>query len=156
MGMPMTVAAQGPSLDSAQRTNGCPVSAGALPTRRWIQDMREKNLADVTVLFTEDVVFVDPGGETFRGLTEVRGLYAKVFATFDSEITFAHPVLFSSRTGHSCIETGRYEEDLRERGSGEVSHCSGQYRFVYRLVPKLGWHILRQEWTVTDQKGTKS
>ena len=149
---PVTAVAHLVSFDPVPRTNGCPLSVDELPTRRWIQDMREKNLADVTNLLVSDVVFVDPGGKTFRGLREVRGLYAKVFATFDSEITFDRPVLFPGRSRLSCFETGHYEEELRERNSGVVNHNSGHYRFVYRLVPKIGWCIARQEWTVSEQK----
>jgi ketosteroid isomerase-like protein len=150
---PMRAATQVATADLAQSNEACPLNADELPTRRWIDDMREKNLADVTALLTTDIVFVDPGEKTFRGLTDVQRLYAQVFATFDSKMTFDRPVLYSGRAHHVCIEKGDYQEDLRDRNTGMVSHYSGRYRFVYRHVPKLGWCISRQEWTVSDQEG---
>jgi ketosteroid isomerase-like protein len=140
----------------AQQNEGCPLNADELPTRRWIEDMRKKKLADVTALLTTDIVFVDPGGKTFRGIKEVQRLYARVFATFDSTLTFDHPVLFSDRAHYACIEKGHYQEDLRDRTTGMVSHYSGRYCFVYRLVPKLGWCISRQKWTMSDERSARS
>lgn len=110
--------------------------------------MRSKNIDDVLVMFTGDAVFLDPSGTSVTSGKVLQTLFQHAFATFDSELTLT-PTEYAgvpSYSGHSCIESGTYTENLRVRATGEMLHPRGSYRFTY-VYEGNQWLFKRQEWT---------
>ena len=123
----------------------CPAGRTDLPTERWVQDMRDKNLRDVMILLGPHPTFADPSGKTYRGRQSIRRLYSEVFKTFDSEIVMTEQTREWSQ--NVCIQTGTYTEDPRTRATGAIAHYAGTFRFSYVLRPKGEWRLARQVWT---------
>lgn len=129
-------------------SQSCPVSPASLPTDRFLDDMRSKNIRDVLALYTPNAVFIDPSGKRYRGPVVLRALYKRVFATFDSELVMKAQTLSPGKQPKVCVESGTYDEDLRLRSDGSVHHYVGSYRFTYELQSTGQWLLSRQEWTV--------
>ena len=125
----------------------CPVSPASLPTERFLDDMRTKNIRDVLALYTPNAVFIEPSGKRYRGSGALRALYRRVFATFDSDMVMKARKFSSGKNPKICIESGTYDEDLRLRSSGSVHRYVGSYRFTYELQTTGQWLLSRQEWT---------
>ena len=138
----------GQTLGQSSTSQSCPVSSASLPTDRFVDDMRTKNIRDVLALYTLNAVFIDPSGKRYRGSVALRGLYKKVFATFDSDLAMKAQALSPGKQPKVCIESGTYDEDLRLRANGSVQHYAGSYRFTYELQSTGQWLLSRQEWTV--------
>jgi uncharacterized protein (TIGR02246 family) len=119
-----------------------------IPTQRFLDDMRSKNLEDVLALYTPDAVFTDPEGQTFSTPTAIRKLYIQVFATYDSDLHLNSSSLSINRDNKTgtAVDTGLYTEDLTVRATGVVLHPNGNYRFVWSLQPDGRWLISRMEW----------
>jgi len=119
-----------------------------IPTQRFIDDMRSKNLEDVLALYTPDAVFTDPEGHTFATPAALRQLYIQVFATYDSDLQLTSASLSISRDNKTgtAVDTGSYTEALTVRATGAVLHPHGTYRFVWSLQPDGKWLISRMEW----------
>ena|SRR5262245_20347890 len=128
-------------------SQSCPVSPASLPTDRFVDDLRTKNIRDVLALYTPNAVFIEPSGKRFRGSAALRFLYERVFATFDSELVMKTRTLSPGKHPKVCIEAGTYEEELRLRSNGSLNHYVGSYRFTYELQSSGQWLLSRQEWT---------
>ena len=135
------------ALPFAEAANICPTASTAFPTKRLARDMRDKNISDVLLLYTPDALFVDPDGSRYKGLAELRGLYVRIFATFDSDITFHAGSVSAVTDDGACLESGKYSENLSVRSTGKTNHYTGGYRFEYKLQPNGRWLLFRQEWT---------
>ena len=129
-------------------SQSCPVSPASLPTERFLDDMRTKNIRDVLALYTPNAVFIEPSGKRYRGSNALRSLYEKVFATFDSDMVMKARRLSPGKHPKLCVESGTYDEDLRLRSNGSVHHYVGSYRFTYELQSTGQWLLSRMEWTV--------
>jgi ketosteroid isomerase-like protein len=146
--LPGTWYPAGQTVDQSSKSQSCPVSPASLPTDRFLGDMRTKNIRDVLALYTPNAVFIDPSGKRYRGSGALRGLYKKVFATFDSDLVMKEQTLLPGTHPQVCIESGVYDEDLRLRSNGSVHHYAGSYRFTYELQSTGQWLLSRMEWTV--------
>src|SRR3954470_16438177 len=67
------------------KVDTCRLPGPSLPTQRFADDLRNKNLDDVLKLYTPRAVFIDPSGKQYRGPALLE-LFKQVFATFDSDI----------------------------------------------------------------------
>src|SRR6478672_10123814 len=121
------------------------VKASNLPTQRFADDLRSKNLEDVLKLYTQRAVFVDPSGTRYRGPAALRDLYTRVFATFDSDIVMSTQSIMQGKRSNVCIEEGTFTENLRTRATGTSMHSVGSYRFTYELQSNGQWLLSRQE-----------
>jgi ketosteroid isomerase-like protein len=119
-----------------------------LPTQRFVDDMRSKNIEDVLALYTPDAVFSDPQGHTFSTPVAMRKLYQQVFATYDSDLHLNPTSVTVDRDNGIgvAVDSGTYTEDLTVRSTGEVLHPAGAYRFVWKLQPDGHWLLTRMEW----------
>jgi ketosteroid isomerase-like protein len=124
------------------------VKVSNLPTQRFADDLRSKNLEDVLKLYTPRAVFVDPSGRRYRGPAALRDLYSRVFATFDSDIVMNSESITQGKRSNVCIEAGSFTENLRTRATGTSMHSVGSYRFTYALQSNGEWLLSRQEWKI--------
>jgi ketosteroid isomerase-like protein len=128
------------------------------PTDRFVRDMRAKDIADVLSMYEETAIFIDPEGHTFIGAEALRKLYEQVFATYDSDLHLHRTALEPTGRIYSdlqpgrpvsalSVETGDYDEDLRLRATGAMTHLCGGYKFTWRFTDQGTWLISRMEWT---------
>src|SRR3954462_4794654 len=106
----------------------CRVPGSSLPTERFADDLRNKNLDDVLKLYTPGAVFIDPSGKQYRGPALLE-LFKQVFATFDSDIVMHPRSRMRGKSSKVCIESGSFVENLRTRATGTSQHNVGSYQF---------------------------
>src|SRR3954452_1353576 len=116
----------------------CRVPESILPTQRFADDLRSKNLEDVLKLYTSRAVFIDPSGKQYRG-PALSELFKQVFATFDSDIVMHARSRTRGKSSKVCIESGSFAENLRTRATGTTQHNVGSYRFTYQLQADGQW-----------------
>jgi ketosteroid isomerase-like protein len=136
---------------ASSASNPCGTNLAA-QTKRFVDDMRVKNIDDILALYTPDATFFDPSGATITGSDALRTFYQHIFATYDSDLILT-PDTFSKTSSHGiqlCVESGKYTENMRVRSTMEMQHPHGTYRFTYRLrhSPDRNpeWLLYRQQW----------
>jgi ketosteroid isomerase-like protein len=119
-----------------------------LPTQRFIDDLRTKNLDDILALYAPEAVFVDPEGHTFATPAARRAFYEQIFATYDSDLVLNSSSLSISRDGGTgtAVDRGTYTEVLTVRATGAVRHPHGSYILTWHLQPNGAWLITRVVW----------
>jgi uncharacterized protein (TIGR02246 family) len=121
-----------------------------LPTQRFIDDMRHKNLEDVLALYSPDAVFVDTAGHKYSTPRALRKLYRQVFATYDSDLKLdLERVDISGDTTLPLaiiIQRGSFDENLHTRGTNITQRLCGHYTFDWMCQDDGRWLIQRMEW----------
>lgn len=116
--------------------------------RRFIEDMRTKNLDDVVSLYAPGAVFIQPDSTQVIGENALRKLYRTVFATYDSDLSLEDSDIRSISAGGSlCVHSGRYTETLRTRKDSTVAHIRGVFSFTYKRMKDGHWRVTRMRWT---------
>lgn len=103
----------------------------------------QEDLEEVLDRYAADVVLVPPGGETLRGLEEVRAHYAALFRDFDLEVGFR-----STETvvlGDWAFDRGITEGAVTPAG-GEPQPVRDHYLALLRRTEEGGWRIARLIW----------
>jgi ketosteroid isomerase-like protein len=134
-----------------------------IPTDRFVDDLRRKDIDDILSLYADNAIFVDSSGTKHVGREALTALYQQTFRTFDSEdMKFTHTLTLV--TGPYSAETveqdGLYSEDLRTRATDIVQHLCGGYHVIYHHTsgwkrtltgdqPTSSWLITYQAWTST-------
>lgn len=136
---------------ASSASNPCGANLAA-QTKRFVDDMRAKNIDDILALYTPDATFFDPSGATITGSGALRTFYQHIFATYDSDLTLT-PDTFSKKSSQGsdlCVESGKYTEDMRVISTNQMQHPHGTYRFTYRLRHSpdrnAEWLLYRQRW----------
>jgi len=146
-----------PARDVAADPRNAPI-----PTNRFIDDMRRKNIDDVLSLYTPDAVFVDFFGRKFATVDTRRTFFEQTFQTFDTEdLVFEHLLTVIRGPFHSetVEQGGEYTEVLRTRDTDEVQRYCGDYHVLYKHFvdslqsdqsgkPESKWLITLQEWAL--------
>jgi ketosteroid isomerase-like protein len=123
----------------------------AFVERRFVADLKTKNMDGVLSLYTPGAVFIQPDSTKVIGLDALRRLYVTTFATYDSDLSLedpespeSHPVPLGSTL---CVHSGHYTESLRTRKDGTIAHVRGTYSFTYKRTKDGRWLITRMRWS---------
>jgi ketosteroid isomerase-like protein len=115
--------------------------------RRYVDDMKAKNMDDVLSLYAPGAVFIQPDSTQVIGREALEKLYRTVFATYDSDLSLGdsdvRPVGSSSSL---CVHSGEYGERLRTRKDGTIAHIRGMVSFTYKRMKDGHWLITRMRW----------
>jgi ketosteroid isomerase-like protein len=130
------------------REGACPRGQLSLLRRSFETAMASKQRERVLKLYSPDVVFLDEVSRRLQGRAELEGLYATVFAEYDSHLRLTPSTVARRRwaTRLVCVEDGRFTEDLRDRSSGVVQHAHGPYRFAYARDADGRWRFVLMDW----------
>lgn len=114
----------------------------------WAQDMHEKRLEEIAMLYAPDAVFVLSNGERITGRPAIRELCKKVMAIFTSDLTF-HSIN-TENSGTLAYDSGDYHETLVKLADGGILQTQGSYLMVFKRQPDGNWLIAQQVWTGSE------
>ena len=120
----------------------------------WARNLHDKKIDASVAEYSTDAEFFDPGGNTVRGTTELRQLFATITATYDSDLTFTS--LQVGEFGELAYDAGSYQEALVLRATGKHQHSSGTYLTVYKRGSDGRWLISEQSWTGVVSDGAET
>jgi uncharacterized protein (TIGR02246 family) len=116
----------------------------------WVKDLRTKQLEQITNLYTEDAVFMQPDGQRVVGRPAIRELCKNIMAAFTSDITLN--ATRSEISGNLAYESGTFTESLTGTSDGKKIESSGAYVMMFKRQPNGFWLIAEQAWTGTEPK----
>jgi len=131
--------------DGAER---CPIDQLGRLRRSFEAAMRWKDRDQVLRLYGPDAVFFDEVSRRLEGRAQLEGLYATVFARYDSHLRLTPDTIAPRRHGARlvCDERGHFTEALRDRRSGRVQRAQGPYRFAYARETDGAWRFVLMDW----------
>ena len=112
----------------------------------WGKNLREKRVEASVAAYVPEAEFTQPDGSLVHGTDALRGLFAKVTASYDSRILFFLSKVQES--GETATDTGQFRELLTTRADGKRTMISGGYVTEYRRAAGGKWLIAKQKWTL--------
>jgi uncharacterized protein (TIGR02246 family) len=112
----------------------------------WAKNLHAKKLDEITALYAEDAVFLQPSGERVTGRPAIRDLCRSVMETFASDITL-HSIV-SEVSGDLAYDSGDFHETLVKLSDDTKADVQGNYLMIFKRQRDGSWLILEQVWTM--------
>ena len=112
----------------------------------WAKNLHAKKLDEITALYAEDAVFLQPSGERVTGRPAIHDLCKNVMETFTSDITL-HSIV-SEVSGDLAYDSGDFHETLVKLSDDTKADVQGNYLMIFKRQHNGSWLILEQVWTL--------
>jgi uncharacterized protein (TIGR02246 family) len=112
----------------------------------WAANLHAKKLDQITALYAEDAVFLQPNGQRVTGRPAIRDLCKNVMETFTSDISL-HSIA-SEISGDLAYDSGDFHETMVKLSDDTKADTQGNYLMIFKRQRDGSWLILEQVWTM--------
>lgn len=135
----------------AQNTTTLPVGPEIASVReQWANDLREKRLDSIAMLYATDASFISGPSGRITGRPAIRNLCQGAMAALTSTTHF-HSVRMEG-AGDLAYDSGDYDEITVSMSDGTTQDLKGSYLMVFKRQADGKWLIVEQMWT--EKSGT--
>jgi uncharacterized protein (TIGR02246 family) len=130
----------------AQSTTTLSVGAEIARVReQWANDLREKRLDAIAMLYAPDASFISGPSGRITGRPAIRNLCQGAMAALTSTTHF-HSVRMEG-AGDLAYDSGDYDETTVSMSDGSKQNLKGSYLMVFKRQMDGKWLIAEQMWT---------
>jgi len=111
---------------------------------RWVEGLRQGDVAAVNALYTEDAIQLPPNKEIIRGREKIKEFHSEgIQMGFEDAVLTGREL---SVNGDIAYEIGNYTEKFHPKGK-EFIEVKGKYLVIYKKTAD-GWKIHREIWNI--------